>query len=187
MATFSRTIAADQDNANQSGSTVVLTGFANVDATNEYYGLRFPNVTIDAGVTISACTIRVYCPVSTNDEPNHTIYGDASTNAAVFTTGSNNISARTPTSASTTWSSTNLGAAGFFTTPDLSAILQEIIDTGGWASGNAVAFVIQGSADGTRDLQIAAYEGGAGALLAARLDVTYSLPSAGYSFGVAIG
>jgi cysteine-rich repeat protein len=61
-------------------------------------------------------------------------------------------------------------------TPDLSTIVQEIVDRPGWASGNAVAFIFTGS--GVRTAE--SYEGlAAGAPL---LHVAYALPGCGNGY-----
>lgn len=55
------------------------------------------------------------------------------------------IDARPPTSASLLWEvAEEWGLCTEHRTPDVSAIVQEIVDRDGWASGNAMAFILLG-------------------------------------------
>ncbi|MFB3070625.1 MAG: hypothetical protein ACE1ZK_01025, partial [Nitrospirales bacterium] len=60
-----------------------------------------------------------------------------------------NISTRSRTAASVTWSPApwaSIGAAGpDQQTPNLAAIMQELVNRSGWVSGNAVALLITGT------------------------------------------
>src|SRR6185369_2704696 len=80
---------------------------------------------------------------------------------AAFTSTKNNVSSRATTDASTAWAPSAwsaVGQAGLAQrTPDLSAIVQEIVARPGWSTGNDMAFVVTGS--GTRTAE--AFEGGA--------------------------
>jgi hypothetical protein len=53
-------------------------------------------------------------------------------------------------------------------TPSLTSIVQALVNRSGWASGNAMAFIITGTGHRTAE----AYEGGAG--IAALLHVEYT-------------
>lgn len=162
-----QTIAASSDDAQDLGGTVTLTGTTiggSLDNTTEWVGLRFTNITIPKGSTITSATIGVVPSATTEDEPSVTIFFQAADDCSTFTTGASDISNRSRTSASVSWSSTDLGADGatYFTSPSLVTPLQEVIDRGGWASGNDVCVIIQGGSTGTRDLTIEAYDLGPG-------------------------
>jgi hypothetical protein len=167
-------VGASADDAFEMSGTVTLTDTsANIDATSEYFGARFTGVAIPQGATILRARLLLVLPTG-NDDPLHTIYGDDADNAAQFTTGANDISGRAATAAVVTWDSTDLGGDGasFIASPDIKAVVQEIVDRGGWASGNAMAIIVRGGATSTRDLQPTAYD--AGAALAPKLVVTFS-------------
>lgn len=156
-------VAAGADDAQQSGSTMTVTGTtigASLDATTEYVGIRFGSVNIPKGATITTAYMRVVPSGTGEDEPLVTIAGLDEDNAAAFTTTANDITSRAITTATASWSSTDLGASGssYHNTPSLVSIVQEIIDRAGWASGNAIGFRIQGGATTTRDLTIESYE-----------------------------
>src|SRR6185369_4739555 len=96
---------------------------------------------------------------------------------AAFTSTKNNVSSRATTDASTAWAPSAwsaVGQAGLAQrTPDLSAIVQEIVARPGWSTGNDMAFVVTGS--GTRTAE--AFEGGAAK--APLLHIEYVLPTGG--------
>lgn len=164
MTTLNIPIAASADDAIEAtpaaASVTAASGLS--DATNEWQGLRFVNVTIPSGATINTASVSVVIAVTSQDEPNHPIYGNDVDDAAAFSAIAGSVSGRTQTTATVTWSSTDLGATGTsrHDSPDLSTIVQEIIDRGGWASGNAMAFMIQGSSDASRDFNFFFYDNG---------------------------
>lgn len=155
-------VTAGSDDAQQAGTTVTLTGTTiggSLDATTEWVGMRFDGVTIPPGATITAAALQVVPSGTGEDEPLVTIYLEDADDAATFTTGASNISTRSRTSG-VAWSSTNLGATGssYHDSPDLTTIVQAVVDRGGWASGNALAVIVQGGATTTRDLTIESFE-----------------------------
>lgn len=143
------------------GTTVSLTQTApNIDSgTYEKMGLRFPSVSIPQGATINSAFLRVVIANSANDEPDLTIWGEDTDNAAQFTTAAANVSGRTKTTASVDWVSANLGAAGTFDSPDLSTIIQEIVDRPGWAENNAIALILITNGGTSDDFAPTHYDG----------------------------
>lgn len=182
MATLNIPIAASEDDASEDLESIVsTTGSAlgnALDSTLEWVGLRFRAVTIPPGAVINSASISVV-PINTgSDEPLVTIYGEAADDAAAFVDATTaTISTRSRTTASVAWSSANLGATGTsrHNSPDIAAIIQEIIDRPGWASGNALNILIQGGATSTRDLTFWAFDFGD---RIPELDITYTVASA---------
>lgn len=110
-------------------------------------GLRFQNITIPAGAVIDSAFIYVtsHEAKSAEDVTILNIYADADVNAPTFNMDAL-ITDRTATSSSVKW--TINYAWGLWTedrTPDLKAIVQEMIDKEGWASGNPIAFIFKGT------------------------------------------
>jgi type IV pilus assembly protein PilY1 len=178
-------VAASADDAGESAGTVTIDGVSVlVDATNEYAGMRFQAVAVPKAAVITSAWLSL-AVISASDDPNHTIYGEDANDSAAFTTGASNISARSATSATVTW--TSLGMAGattpdtFFSTPELKTIVQEIVDRAGWASGNDMSLIIQGSADGARDLAFELFDGDS--LRAPKLEIVYVNPAGGKGTG----
>ena len=79
------------------------------------------------------------------------VRGEKSANPGTFIGTVNNITGRTPTTASVAWVPvgwSTIGAAGLDQrTPDLTTVIQEIVDQGLWASGNSLVIVVTGSGE----------------------------------------
>ena len=77
------------------------------------------------------------------------IEGEASDNAPAFVNTSHNIVNRLRTLNHVSWTLPawpTAGVAGLDQrTPDLSAVIQEIVDRSGWASGNRLVLIVTGS------------------------------------------
>ncbi len=119
------------------------------DGSNQRVGMRWTNVTIPKGATVSRAYMQFESKETQSEVTNLLIQGLAVDNPTTFTSANGNVSTRPRTSASATWSPvpwTVLAEAGpNERTPDLSAIIQEIVNRGGWASGNALAIIITGT------------------------------------------
>lgn len=101
------------------------------------------------------------------------IAGENSVDTPEFLSETKNISLRPRTSTRVEWTSVSAwnGAGEVHRTPDVTAILQEIIDNPLWQSGNSMAFVI----DGTGQRSARAYDHGAAA--APKLVIAYLPPA----------
>ena len=177
MSTFTATITASSDDADQASSTVDITGGAlNANATTQWSGFRFLNVTIPPGSTVTASTLELDFFSGSFDDPDLTIYAHDTDDAPTFTTTANDISARTPTTATVTWTASSIGT-GIKTTPDLKTIIQEIIDRPGWTSGNDIAILYVGRS-ASSFARVRSLDAGTGA--PAKLNITYT-PGSGSS------
>jgi len=113
-------------------------------------GLRFTGLNIPVGATITNAYLVFRAipadPGMTNsDVTNLTLKGQLTGNASTFTTTSGNISSRTLTSASTAWTPSSWTTGQDYSSPNVSSVIQEIVNQGTWASGNALAIVITGT------------------------------------------
>ncbi len=128
-------------------------------------GLRFLNVTLPAGATITEAYIQFTQDEANSAAANVLVQGQASPNPLGFTTANFNVSSRPRTTNSTTWIpvpwTVNGSAGPGQRTPSLITVVQELIGQGGWASGNAMVFIFTGS--GTRTAE--AFEGTADPVL----------------------
>lgn len=184
MTTFNGQVAASADDALQSGSTVNITGLnIRINGTTIWGGWRFQNVTVPQGATISDAYLEFF--VTSLDDPNLVIYGEAADDAAAFAASSNDISGRGRTTANYTWNQANVGALAFRSTGtgSLTSVVQEIVNRAGWASGNDMAFVLNGATGG--DVQIRAYDNVT--TDAAKLTIVYTAGGATYTLGADAG
>lgn len=118
-------------------------------------GMRFRDLYIPRGATIDSAFIVVHSHEAKTpaDVANLTIVADANPNAPTFTEDSL-IDARTFTNTQIEW--TVAEEWGLWTphrTPDLSAIVQEMVDNDGWESGNPIAFIILGEDQGPSEVE----------------------------------
>jgi len=104
--------------------------------TDQLVGVRFQNINIPQGTTIISASIQFTTDETDNNSTSLTIKGEDADNANVFTNSNYNISSRAVTSATVNWNNipawNSVGEAGVNQrTPDLTAIVQEIINRGG--------------------------------------------------------
>lgn len=128
---------------------------------NQTIGLRFTGITVPKGATITNAYIQFTTDETGSTGTSLTIKGENADNSAVFTTGSFNVSSRTKTPASVSWAPSAWSTVGQASTtqrtPNLNSIVQQIVNRTGWASGNALSFIITGTGKRTAY----AYEGSA--------------------------
>ena len=119
-------------------------------------GLRFQNVAIPQGAMITAAYLEFETDETGSSLTTVTIAAEATDNAAAFTSTNFNLTGRAVTLASVGW---NIPAWGTINqkhqSPDLSTVVQEVVDRGGWSTNSNLAFIITGS--GTRTAE--AYDG----------------------------
>ena len=116
---------------------------------NQDIGLRFTSTGIPNGATIVSANLEFVANSSTNASGGKTIYGHDVNNSGTFTSSSGNISSRTKTSASVSWSPGTWSSGSTYNTPDITNVIQEIVDRPGYASTSAISIIITGS--GRRD------------------------------------
>lgn len=146
------------------------------DGAAGYVGVRFTNVTIPSGATIVSAVLRlVGDEVQTGGtDAVTTIKGHDVDNSGIFTTGAADLSGRytgASTTASSSWTVVGTQIGVIYTTSDISAIVQEIVDRGGWASGNAMSFIMNSASTNVRTFE--AYDGQA--YSAPMLEVVYTV------------
>ncbi|NOX75858.1 MAG: tandem-95 repeat protein [Gammaproteobacteria bacterium] len=118
------------------------------DGDAQTVGVRFV-VSVPQNATITNAYIQFTVDEVTTTETNLQINGEASADAAAFASTTNNVSARLATSASVNWNPPAWNTVGNATvaqrTPDLSAIVQEIVDISGWSQNNHIVLMFTGT------------------------------------------
>ena len=144
-------------------------------------GMRFNGLNIPQGATITNATIQFKVDEISTDTANLMIEGEATDDALTYTNVNANISSRDVTNAIVDWDPATwptVGQSGTDQqTPDLSAIIQEIINRPGWTSGNSLAVMITGSGRRTAE----SFNGDANG--AALLEVTFETEETLYEIG----
>lgn len=140
---------ADDAEEKSDGSMDLVSGDLDF-GSKPYHGIRFTNITIPQGATITSA--KVQFTADKNGESttaNLVVKGQDSNDAGPFSTTQNNLSNKNRTSASQTWNVPAWNTANERSsnqqTPDLKAIIQEIVDMSGWQSGNDLAIFIEGT------------------------------------------
>lgn len=150
-----------------------FTGFADEQAF-----IRFPNVLLtnaqtvtSAALTLNAAgkpgagTVRIKIQAEAADNP-----------AAPTSSGDGN--GRTHTTAGTDWDITTWTTSVDYTSPDLTAVVQEVVDRAGWALGNAlILYLVEDGSDSGAVNNAATQD--ASTSLCGRLEITVAVPSAG--------
>ncbi len=143
MATYSQRVNASLDNGYLAGSwfsgvsnTRVGKAFAGNNVESAY---RFTGVNIPGDATINSAKITLTGGANDAVSVNSKLSGIAEDNTANF---SSDPTGRSKTTANVSWnfaSGVSLDTA--YDSPSLVAIIQEIIQRGGWSSGNSIGFI----------------------------------------------
>jgi hypothetical protein len=158
------TFAASSDDAEQENDEIDSLFDDDIDAGWEgdpedfnilSCGLRFQNICIPKGARIDSAYIEVHSheAKTAEDVAELTIYGNKVDDAQTFTENAL-ITDREYTDASIEW--TVAKAWGLWSkerTPDVSGIVQELVDRDGWKAGNAIAFIIEGKNQGASEVE----------------------------------
>ena len=130
-----------------------------------YTGLRYQDVNIPRGAIITKAFLRFNSEGFNADASELTIRAEAIGDSAEFSTSSANISSRTTTSNEVEWSSDNNWPVSgeTVTTPDITAVIQEVVDRADWCGRNSLSILIEGdSSSGTSSRRITALDEGTG-------------------------
>lgn len=137
-----------------SGDLELVYDSSNLKGSQEI-GLRFAGVEIPQGATITNAYIQFQVDETDIQSTNLTIYGEATDSASTFNWILGNISSRSKTAYRVGWQPAKWTSAGSSgeeqRTPDLTPIIQEIVDRAGWSQGNALAILINGSGQRTAE------------------------------------
>lgn len=149
--------------------------FGKYDGTYEMAGVRFQSVPVPKNATIDTCTVQVRAAGgATLNVDGVRLYCEAADDAAAFATSGGN----TPKGKAKTTAYNSVPTISTWTTDTWYAIaggtaLKEVVDRAGWASGNDVAFLFDGSGTTNgKDLGYQTYD--SYFTSAPKLDVTYT-------------
>ncbi|HVL89067.1 MAG TPA: hypothetical protein VM841_02410 [Actinomycetota bacterium] len=118
-------------------------------------GVRFASLGVPPRATIRSARIQFRTDEVGTDAASLTIAAQAADSAPTFQSVSRDVSSRPRTAASVAWTPapwTTVGEAGVDQrTPDLTAVVAEVVARPGWTEGNAIAFIITGTGRRTAD------------------------------------
>lgn len=146
MTTETEDVSASADDCQETNFGVVDTSGIQITLNSQNWGagIRFQNVDVAQGTQIDSATLTMYGSTACSAGCATDIYGVAADDTSAWASGNK------PSSQSKTTASVAFDSDGDFTpdmsyqtfTKDVTAIVQEILDRGGWASGNSMSFVI---------------------------------------------
>ncbi|RWE38838.1 MAG: hypothetical protein EOS78_12420, partial [Mesorhizobium sp.] len=145
---FETRVATAGDDVEEKGSGTISSNISDLElgydgSTRQTVGLRFTSIDLPKGAIITNAYIQFQANEVKTGAASLLIQGDNVDDASPFTAVSFNVSALPRTTASTAWTPdpwTVVGEHGLAErTPDLSAIVQEIVNRSGWAALNDMA------------------------------------------------
>ena len=147
-------ISTDWDDSEERvGSGSIDDGSSDLELSSwQLVGMRFPGIPIPQGSTITNAYIVFTTDEVTADPTSLSITMEDSDNPGTFTIADFDISSRPTIASSVAWNDipawNTVGASGYEQqTPDLTTLVQQMVDRPGWAPGNAMVFIITGSGD----------------------------------------
>lgn len=183
---FSTRINASTDDAEEQGLNGNNPGRMDITSTDlelvrdggdgdQFVGLRFTNINIPKNAIIDSAFIQFTVDEINSGNTSVNITTEDSDNPSTFTSANNNISNRATNAQSVFWNNipawnTAQVATNNQLTPDISSLVKNIIARSGWASGNAISFIITGTGERTAE----SYDGGSSE--SPELIVYYSTP-----------
>lgn len=158
-ATFTgRTVAGDDD-ADELATVVTVGGASlTLGGATRYAGMRIPGVSLPVGATVTSASLTLTAAATDATYSDLQIRGEAVDSAAAYTAAASDISSRNMTVASTQWIPEGWTAGTAYESPDISAVVQEVIDVSGWAQNNPVNLIVTGTAASSRTVD--AFEAG---------------------------
>ncbi|MDH5411778.1 MAG: M12 family metallo-peptidase, partial [Alphaproteobacteria bacterium] len=117
-------------------------GLAGVQAV----GLRFQNLNIPVGMRIDSAYLEFEAADIGSDVTSIQIKAEASDNAAPFSATAFDVTGRPATTASVQWNPPAWGTVSEkHYSPDISAIIQEVVDRPGWLENNSMVITVGGT------------------------------------------
>ncbi|MDX8482331.1 metallophosphoesterase [Mesorhizobium sp. VK24D] len=179
---FETRVATAGDDVEEKGSGTIGTNINDLElgydgTTRQTVGIRFTGINIPQGAIITNAYIQFQANEVKTGATSLLIQGDNVDDASAFTSTAFNVSSLPRTTASTAWTPDPWNIVGEHglaeRTPDLTAIVQEIVNRSGWSALNHMAFIITGT--GTRTADSYEYNPASAPLL----HVEYLLPVSG--------
>lgn len=164
---------AEEHGASYYNDSTVLELGEKSAGVSQLTGLRFDTVGVPRGATITSAKITFLAVTDQATATSLAVRGEETVNAPEYTAANPKISARPKTSAVVNWSPGAWTNGASYSTVELKAVMQELVNQSGWTTSSAAAFTLTGT--GLR--KAAAYDGGSAN--PATLSVTYDLPPAG--------
>lgn len=112
-------------------------------------GMRFTEMNIPQGATITSAYIRFTASRFNIADTRFTIRGELTPDATAFSDGNDDLSGRDTTLNEIVWDGDNdfPGTDEVVTTPDITPVIQEVVDQGGWCGGQNLNILMEGTSN----------------------------------------
>lgn len=152
-ATFESRVRAGGDDVEERSSGSIATASSDLEmvtdgAYQQTIGLRWDGAAVPRSATIAGAYVQFTAAAQASSESTGLIVrGQASGDAAPFSSATRDVSARARTAAAISWSPPPWAqdAVGAAQRVDVTSVVQEIVRRSDWTTGNAIAFIITGS------------------------------------------
>ncbi len=131
----------NDDGEENKTSTGYNTTSSVLDSTN-YIGLRFQNIAIPQGATITNAYIRMTSRSNRSGGQTRLIRGLAADDAPPWVAAAGFLAAAPKTAASSSWTHPYWSYLKALRSSDISNVIQEIVNRGGWNSGNSLSLIL---------------------------------------------
>lgn len=146
-------VESASDDAEESASGEVSLSSSDLelveDGSTQVVGLRFNRVPLKQGAKIQKAYLQFTCDEASEAPTQLMLAGELSPNAQPFEAVNHDISSRTRTEAEVLWSAPAWSKPGEHgpaqATPDLTRLVQEIVNQPDWRADNSLAFIISGA------------------------------------------
>lgn len=180
--------ASDIQESLGGGNWFYSEGLSYIGKSDSYWtreaGFRFTNVTVAQGATITSAKLTFKAGNNFNRTIALKIKGIDVDNCSEFSSGDTPRS-RAMTTSQIDWDQTvNVSVGNSFDSPDITSVIQEIVNRAGWSSGNSIGiYIADDGSSNSNYLEVDEYEDGAssGALLTINYGTTSASPSASTS------
>lgn len=175
-ATFSISNGDDDAEETLYNGDISRTGsILNMDSS-QINAMRFQNVTVPIGANIISAELELTSSDNDTGDSTLRLYAENIANSPALSSSDDDISDRTKTTNFTEWQPDNWSDDNHYTSPDMSAVIQEVVGNIGWASGNALT-IIQTHESGN-DRRAKSYNNSSSE--AAKLHISYQPLGGGY-------
>ena len=141
---------------------------------NQTVGLLFRGLSIPQGATITNAYVRFTADGSSSGSVSLRISGHDTNSGTAFSNATYHLT-NLPKTVAVDWSLSSWSSSNTYNTPDIKSVIQQIVNRGGWASGNNIRIIIQDISGNSNYRKAYAYNESASR--AAELVVTYTICS----------
>lgn len=157
--------AADADENNTTSSVNTSANTVRFGA-NHWAGFNFSGIQVPAGADVQSA--RLSLTADSSGTAGATIYAHNTDNSGVFSSTPDNISTRSRTTASQSWSASATAAGQPVVSPDFSNVIDQIISRPGWQAGGSLSVILRNNSGA---LAVKSFE--SSAFDSARLNLRY--------------